>query len=216
MEKEKKSSVGHKVLKVGKLVFLILLGLYIILIIGRLIYRIHEAKVDKQVAKIHSAKISLDDVMGKNLPPDPGVEADKTIQGIDANKNGIRDDVELAIFNAYTDSAKTRAVLLQYAFALQMETVQPFVDTKTVTEVVTEEGRSHSCVADILVPRKNSESDRSDYEVSKIFEYTDYIEGIQFNTEARREARQNFLKSLRSFGDSTNETCDIDVSTLSN
>ena len=37
----------------------------------------------------------MDDVTGKNLPQDPGAEADKTIAGIDANKNGIRDDVEL-------------------------------------------------------------------------------------------------------------------------
>ncbi|MFY9463152.1 MAG: hypothetical protein WAP52_03130 [Candidatus Sungiibacteriota bacterium] len=78
-------------------------------------------KTDEQVAKIHATKLSLDDVMGKNLPPDPGVEADKTLQGIDASRNGIRDDVELAIFKLHPDSARIRAVLLQYALALQGE-----------------------------------------------------------------------------------------------
>ena len=70
-------------------------------------------KTNEQVVKIHNTKLMMDDVIGKNLPPDPGAEADKTVQGIDANKNGIRDDVELAIFKAYPDSAKTRAVMLQ-------------------------------------------------------------------------------------------------------
>ena len=67
--------------------------------------------------------------MGKNLPSDPGALADATVQGVDANQNGIRDDVELAVFKEYPNSAKTRAVLLQYALALQMEVIQPMVNT---------------------------------------------------------------------------------------
>ena len=73
---------AHKVFKILKWVFLILVGLFIILIIGRLIYRVNEAKTNEQVIKIHNTKLTLDDVMGKNLPPDPGVEADKTVQGL--------------------------------------------------------------------------------------------------------------------------------------
>ena len=69
--------------------------------------------------------------------------------GIDANQNGIRDDVELAIFKEYPNSAKTRAVLLQYALALQMEVIQPIVNTETVTEVVREQSRAHYCVGEI-------------------------------------------------------------------
>ena len=40
--------------------------------------------------------------------------------------------MELAIFKEYPNSAKTRAVLLQYALALQMEAVQPIVNKETV------------------------------------------------------------------------------------
>ena len=94
-----------------------------------------DIKTNAEVEKIHNTKLTLDDVLGKILPPDPGVNADKTIAGIDANNNGISDDVELAIFKAYPNSAKTRAVLLQYALALQLEMIQPIVNTATVTAV---------------------------------------------------------------------------------
>jgi len=29
-----------------------------------------------------------------NLPPDPGPAGDETIEGVDVNENGVRDDIE--------------------------------------------------------------------------------------------------------------------------
>ena len=208
--------LAHKILKILKWAFLILLGLFVVLIIGRSIYLYNESKTNDQVLKIHNTKLTLDDVMGKNLPPDPGVLADATVQGIDANNNGIRDDVELAVFKEYPNSAKTRAVLLQYALAFQMEVIQPIVNTKTVTEIVTEEGRADTCVADTLVPRESPESFRNDADMEKIDVYVKFIENKQFNNDIRKKTRENFLKNMRSFGDSTNEVCDIDISKLQN
>ncbi|MDR3162380.1 MAG: hypothetical protein LBT81_00765 [Helicobacteraceae bacterium] len=34
---------------------------------------------------------------GVILPPDPGSEGRKTLEGIDSNNNGVRDDVEIAV-----------------------------------------------------------------------------------------------------------------------
>ena len=101
--------------------FIVILVAFAILVIVRMFHFYNLKKTVAEVEKIHATKLTVDDVMGKSLPPDPGAEADKTVAGIDANKNGIRDDVELAIFKEYPNSAKTRAVLLQYALALQME-----------------------------------------------------------------------------------------------
>ena len=216
MEKIKIKLWVHKILKILKWAFLVLVGLFIILVIGRGIYRVNEAKTDEQVIKIHNTKLTMDDVMGTNLPPDPGALADATVEGIDANNNGIRDDVERAIFKEYPNSAKTRAVLLQYALVLQMEVVQPMVNTKTATEVITEESRTHTCVGDVLVPRKSLESDRNNEEVDKIYTYINFIENKQLNTDMRKNAHNNFLKYMRSFGESTNKICDIDVSKLPN
>lgn len=176
-----------------------------------------EEKTREQVAKIHTTKLTLDDVVGKNLPPDPGADADKTVQGIDANKNGIRDDVELAIFKEYPDSAKTRAVLLQYALALQMEVTQMIVNTGTVTEVATEQGRADTCIADTLVPRKSPASSRIYADIEKIDGFTNFVENKQFDTDIRKKAHQDFYEGkLGSYGDSTNTICDIDTATLPN
>jgi hypothetical protein len=54
-----------------------------------------------------------------DLPPDPGSQGEKTLEGIDSNQNGVRDDVERYIGLHYPDSAKTRAALMQYAQAMQ-------------------------------------------------------------------------------------------------
>ncbi|MFA6536674.1 MAG: hypothetical protein WCT25_04585 [Candidatus Paceibacterota bacterium] len=169
------------------------------------------------VVKIHTTKLTLDDVLGKNLPPEPGAEAAQaTIAGIDENKNGIRDDVELAIFKEYPNSAKTRAVLLQYALALQMEMTQEIVNTETVTEAITELSRADTCLADQLVPRKSAESSRDYSDLEKIDLYVKFVEKIQFNTEPRLAARDSFYKKLGSFGESTNAVCDLDKATLPN
>lgn len=188
---------------------------FVVLLLARLPFYIKNENTKEQIAKIHATKLTMDDVMGKNLPPDPGAEADKTVAGIDANNNGIRDDVELAIFKEYPNSAKTRAVLLQYALALQMEVTQPFENTVNVTEVVREDDRAGSCVADTLVPG-SPVSGRTYAEVKKIDTFTNFVEDKQFNTSERKKAKNNFYENLRSFSPLKEEVCDIDLSKLLN
>lgn len=190
-------------------------AIFVVAVIVRIPHAIQENKIDAQILKIHATKLTMDDVMGVNLPPDPGAEADKTIAGIDANKNGIRDDVELAIFKEYPNSAKTRAVLLQYALVLQMELTQPFNETRNVTEVVREEDRADSCVSDTLVPG-NPESGRTYAEVKKIDVYIDFVKKVQFNTDERKKAKSDFYENLRSFSPIKETACDIDLSKLPN
>lgn len=69
-----------------------------------------EEKTQQAVAYIRAQKITLADVLGNNLPPPPNKqENDATMEGVDANNNGVRDDVELAIFEKYPDSPRVRA-----------------------------------------------------------------------------------------------------------
>lgn len=167
-------------------------------------------KTEEQIAKIHATKLTLDDVMGKNLPPDPGADADKTIQGIDANRNGIRDDVELAIFKEYPDSAKTRAVLLQYALALQMEMTLPIINKETVTATVEDsESRANVCLWSL-----SSRSDMKKF-IADMDKYDNFVKSRQINTEQRDKYMDDFYKNLGSYS-SSNEGCDIDSSILSN
>lgn len=206
-----------KALKVFFVFLAAVAAIYVILVIIRMFHFYNLDKTNEQVAKIHNTKLTMDDVVGKNLPPDPGAEADKTIAGIDANRNGIRDDVELAIFKKYPNSDKTRAALLQYALALQMEAVQKVVNKETVTEVATEQSRADTCLADTLVPRKTPESARDDIEMGKIDMFINFVENKQLNTQQRKNAQKDFYKGkLGSYGESTNNICDIDYSLLPN
>lgn len=209
-----KTLFAHKFFKILKWAFLIILVGFFVAVGFRMSYLKKMDKINAQVERIHNARITMDDVMGKYLPPDPGSDGDATIEGVDANKNGIRDDVELAIFNKYPNSAKTRAVLLQYAFALQMEFTQPMLSTEIVTEVATERGRADTCLSDTLMPRKSPESFRTNAEVNKIEEYIDFVEGKQLNNETRKNSEESFYIYLRSYGDSTNKKCDIDIAKL--
>jgi hypothetical protein len=196
-----------KILKWGAVILVV--G-YVAVVLVRIPHFYNLERTEEQVAKIHATKLRLDDVMGVNLPPDPGALADATIQGVDANQNGIRDDVELAIFEAYPDSARTRAVLLQYALALQMEMTQPFINTEIVTAVAKDSGRAYMCVGEIT----------SREDIQKFIEISDklrsFVEIRQLNNEARRKAQEDFYNENLGSYSSPDETCDLDISKLPN
>ncbi|MBI5448503.1 MAG: hypothetical protein HY939_07270 [Gammaproteobacteria bacterium] len=199
----------NKVVTILKWTVVVLIGLFGLGVIFQIPWYIEKQKTDEQVAKIHATKLTMDDVMGVNLPPDPGVEADKTVAGIDANKNGIRDDVELAIFKEYPNSAKTRAVLLQYALALQMEVTQPFLDTKNVVAAMQEGDRAHLCIGEIF-----SREDMNKF-IKKVNALGLFVKEKQINTQERRQVEDDFYKKIGSYS-SLSRICDIDYSVLPN
>jgi hypothetical protein len=53
------------------------------------------------------------------LPPDPGPAGDATLEGVDVNGNGIRDDIERWIYLTYPNSEKLRRALIQEYYPLQ-------------------------------------------------------------------------------------------------
>lgn len=199
-----------KLLSALKWTAIVIVAAFLVIVIIRIPHAYNKIKTDEQVAKIHATKLTMDDVLGKNLPPDPGAEADKTVVGIDANKNGIRDDVELAIFKEYPNSAKTRAVLLQYAMALQMEMIQPIINTGTVTAVAEDGDRAYMCIGEIT-----SRNDMTKFiEVSK--KLHGFVENRQLNTPERKKAQKDFYNgNLGSYGSSVN-SCDLGLSAFAN
>jgi hypothetical protein len=68
------------------------------------------------------------------LPPDPGEGGKATLQGIDVNQNGVRDDVERYIAYTYPEpsDAATRAALAQYAIPLQQALMDTADETKAL------------------------------------------------------------------------------------
>lgn len=67
------------------------------------------------------------------LPPDPGGAGLLTLEGVDSDNDGVRDDVQRWIFINHGDSEKTMAALAQAARSIQVELLNAFVDkTKSV------------------------------------------------------------------------------------
>src|SRR3989338_99119 len=196
--------------KILKWTVIVIVGAYVLLVIYRAFVLQAEDTTEKQVALIHSTRLSLVDVMGQRLPPDPGTAADATIAGVDGNENGIRDDVELAIFKEYPDSAKTRAVLLQYALALQMEVTQKIVNEGTVIAVAQDSGRAYQCVGEIV------SRDNFDTFIAITEGFHSFVEERQWNTPARMAAHKEFYRGNLGSYSSLKETCDLDLNVLPN
>ena len=204
--KKIKRLFAHKIFKILKWAFLILLGLYIILVIARVFHFFNTDKNNAAIEKIHSMKVTMADVKGDNLPPNPGIYADKTVQGVDANHNGIRDDVELAIFKAYPNSAKTRAALLQYAMTLQMETEFPHINEQIATTLAEKQSQAYDCTGK-TVPM-------GDYDMDKIMALLNFVKSKQLNTTARKDLKTKFDNETRSF--ELQYGCDVNLDLLKN
>jgi hypothetical protein len=80
-----------------------------------------------------------------NLPPDPGEAGKATLEGIDADGDGIRDDIQRYIALTYPESSKTRAALRQAAIALQ-KTILESPDEESALNTTELEARASECI----------------------------------------------------------------------
>jgi len=177
---------------VARWVFVVLVFFYIALVLYSYPHDHKERIAKTAVSKIETQKLTMDDVDGSHLPPPFNPNAiDATLVGIDANGNGIRDDVELAIFAAYPTSTVIRAAELQYAMELQMEFTDVF-DSTTLVAVLQQEGRGYLCISNDVRAKE--------------------VEAQVFNTKEREEYREGMLKKyMTSFGTDPSEVCDVQL-----
>src|SRR3989344_4266220 len=194
--------------KILKWTGLIIVVAFIALVIGRAVYFVKQDKTKAQVEKIHNTKLTLADVLGENLPVPSEVEGppdyDATVPGLDENKNGIRDDVELAIFSEYPNSARTRLPLLQYALVLQMQMTLPIINKETVTATV-EDSESR---ADICLWTLSSRSDMKKF-LADMEKYDTFVKSLQLNTEQRKNYLHNLFEGNLGSYASSNDGCDL-------
>jgi len=170
---------------VGKIVALVIIVCLIAWLWENLFFG-GTAKTNRTIRFINSQKITLDDVMGKNLPPVPDQKLnDSTIAGIDANKNNIRDDVELAIFKNYPNSAKIRAAELQYAQETQME-LGYIYSAETWMAVIKNKNNGISCLADLAFGRYHDIKEQ----ISKTQGWQEEVVSLVFNTNIRQKERK--------------------------
>ncbi|MCX6722322.1 MAG: hypothetical protein NTY04_04020 [Candidatus Staskawiczbacteria bacterium] len=163
-------------------------------------------KTKSAVDFINSKKITLNDVMGKNLPPVPDQKLnDSTIAGIDANKNYIRDDVELAIFKEYPNSAKIRAAELQYAQEVQQELTNIY-NNGTWIAVSKKGDRAISCLVDISFSVYSSNYDQ----IIKSGEWIKAVDSLTLNNDIRKNKRKEIEKYETNYS-ADNGQCDVEI-----
>lgn len=167
----------------------ILFFLYALLVGWRVYVLTEEEKTAEAVAAIHANKLTREDVFGE-LPPEPNeAENNATLAGVDVNQNGIRDDVERAIYFTYQHSAKEAAAALQYAKALQMEFSHVY-NSATLVAVMQQESRGFSCV----------------------YGREEEVENFVFNTVERKQYREDIRgKYMVSYSLPNGEDCDLNL-----
>src|SRR3989344_6851141 len=167
----------------------VLAMIFVALIIWRIFVLADNDKTKIDVARIHATKLAWSDING-TLPPEPDtVENNATLAGVDSNRNGIRDDVERAIYAKYKDNKRVAITMLQYAKELQMEFTE-VRNSETLVAVMEEESRGFLCVGD-------------DKDI-------DSVKKFVFNTDLRKNERENIYKKyMTSWGIPNVEACDI-------
>lgn len=162
------------------------------------------ARTKATVEAIHAQRLTMADVDGTNLPlePDPAL-VDATVEGVDANENGIRDDVELAIFKKYPKDIKIRAAELQYAMELQNELKNVFNKETWKANAITE-NRGYQCIGETF-PRTNLKT-----YLQVTASRSNEVEELVFNSLSREERREEIEKYSTSFSLSSGDFCDID------
>ena len=202
IKKELNNRTSSKILKIGMWHVLVVAVSFVGLIIYRIPFVAEEERTAEAVARIQSQHLTLKDVTGENLPPTPEpILVGATVEGIDANQNGIRDDVELAIFERYPNDIKIRAALLQYAMALQLELTEVF-NSETWVAVTQKISRGFGCIYDSI------DVNNLNFTLNKIKE----IEIIVRNSAERKNHYQNLDEFQTTFTITKENDCDITIS----
>lgn len=220
------------VIRSVKMLGLGILGILLVLFaIGSVIKYDAARRTPEAVERIHARAITIEMVQGKNLPPMPA-NPDETIAGVDANQNGIRDDVELAIFAAHPNEPKVRAGQLQYAMILQSQITEVFSEG-TLVAVLQEKGRSTGCIRDVYEIRREGLPINSplDYEPTeqeltlanqyaeehskKVKPLISQVEQWVLNTQERRTVYEDSYRHMTSYsGMGKGGDCDVDLDAL--
>lgn len=201
-------SLIRRLWRVGRWVLFSLCAAFVVLVLFRIPVVLNKQKSDEAVAFIKAQKLTMADVDGKHLPPPPDpAQVDATVAGIDANQNGIRDDVELAIFAKYPNDIKLRAAELQYAMGLQTFITKVF-DHETWKVAAVEVGRGDLCISGTY-PRTNLS------EFNKITHArTQEVEDLMLNTSNRKLMKNVSESYITSYGLPDGDFCDINVTGL--
>jgi hypothetical protein len=210
MEVAQGSGIGFlkRAWRIGRWMLLVLVLGYIALAVIGYFHLSSKQKTADAVAAIKAQRLTLADADGSHLPPAPDPkQVDATVAGVDANGNGIRDDVELAIFKLYPNSPYTRAAELQYAMTEQMFLIA-ISSSETWVAAAVQDSRGYACISQ-TVSRANLTTHSQ-----VVDQRTGEVKSLVFNTEQRQAAKQSSDKYTTTFSLPDRDFCDVDAGQL--
>ncbi len=146
-----------------------------------------KAKLNSVASEAVSLNITWT-VNGHTLPPDPDKATnDSTLLGIDANGNGVRDDVERWIYQTY-DNPIERGIFMQSARAYNMVIVDPSNAHETTKYI----DDSSSCMGYYKYWRVLYKNKNETFYLDRYRSLVKEIRPIQFNTIKRHMAYERF------------------------
>ena len=184
---------------------------------------IPQIKDKKSLPFVKSIHLDEATIAGTNIPPVPNeAENNATLLGVDANKNYIRDDVELAIYAQYASSTQERVALLGYAQALEMRYRVSWKEGHQYVEDVIDSYQT--CLYKTLNPPPLFEEQRGlekqNYRKKRdviIDGYDSVVEReIIFNTRQRKDYLSQYYETSLKFGGSTlgGNSCPLDFNKI--
>ncbi|MBI2618346.1 hypothetical protein HYW58_02760 [Candidatus Kaiserbacteria bacterium] len=201
-----------KIWIIGRWILLILAVLFVGLVIYRIPFIAEQERTEEAITRIEAQVLTKEDVTGERLPPQPDQAlVNATVEGIDANKNGIRDDVELAIFERYSGdiNIKIRAAMLQYAIAQQVY-LTDVSNSEIWIAAVKHRGRGIGCLVEVAFEEYTDIKDQ----IGKTDEWIMFVSDLIFNSDRRLEKKNEIDQFDTAYADGGTETCDVDLEIL--
>lgn len=144
----------HRLVQITRRVFSFSSG--ILLVVGLFVATASAGPVKKPGSAVPvallPAKISLKAVpmilSPGIVPSEPSsITSKATLQGVDSNKNGVRDDVERWIAQKHPNCARYRAALAQMALSVQRRITAGDLTEEVASQMATEEASAAACLA---------------------------------------------------------------------
>jgi len=104
----------------------------------------------------------------------PVLDRTDSLTGIDANNNGIRDDIEIYIEKKFTDP-KQKAAVQQFARAMQAEVTADYKNEIAVRNILLQANKSSKCMFDTF--------DQANIDTRVYYPIMDEIEAMTANTK---------------------------------
>ncbi|GAB4217944.1 MAG: hypothetical protein OHK0012_24540 [Synechococcales cyanobacterium] len=146
------------------------------------------------------------DTLFPHLPPHPGWKGRWTLEGIDSNGNGVRDDIERYIYRLSPDSEVLRKALMQFAKATQERMLNTHNRSISI-ELTTKMLRAQSCITAVHWKYDLKNTGGSFIDMDLYWK----INNTQARVDASWKADQNFSGQVYSMPHNLEDACDFEV-----